>query len=27
MYKPDIVIGIRGYEVLLEKTGNGVLMR
>jgi len=26
MYKPDIVIGIRGYEVLLEKTGNGVLM-
>jgi len=26
MYKPDIVIGIRGYEVLLEMTGNGVLM-
>ena len=25
-YKPDIVVGIRGYEVLLEMTGNGVLM-
>ena len=24
-YRPDIVIGIRGYEVLLEMTGNGVL--